>query len=62
MFEVVFTVDRDFAELSDTVPYPIGIVILAAGSTDYEVLLPHVEAVKTAVASVSTGQVLRIGG
>jgi predicted nuclease of predicted toxin-antitoxin system len=33
-FDVLFTVDRDFAGLGDTVPHPVGVVILQVGSTD----------------------------
>jgi predicted nuclease of predicted toxin-antitoxin system len=61
-FDVVFTVDRDFAGLADTVSQPLGVVILEARSTDFEVLLKHVDAVKAAIASVPVGGVLRIGG
>ena len=61
-FDVLFTVDRDFAGLTDKVSHPLGVVILEAGSTDFEVLLKHVDAVKAAIASVEVGGVLRIGG
>ena len=59
-FEVIFTVDRSFAAVSDTVPAQIGIVILQAGSTDFERLLPHMPSVNEAIWNVEPGQVLRI--
>ena len=61
-FDVLFTVDRDFAGLGDQVAQPIGVVILQVGSTDCEALLPHMDAVNAAVAQVGPGEVLRIGG
>jgi len=61
-FDVLFTVDRDFAGLGDTVPHPLGVVILEAGSTDFEALLLHVEAVRAAIEDVAAGTVLRVGG
>lgn len=60
-FDVIFTVDRDFAGLSDTVAHPLGVVILQAGSTDFEVLLKHVDSVRAAILEVTKGAVLRIG-
>ena len=59
-FDVLFTVDGDFAGLEDTVPHPLGVVILVAGSTDFEVLLQHLAAVRAAIESVSLGSVLRV--
>ncbi len=61
-FDVLFTVDRDFAGLADTVPHAIGVVILQVGSTDFAVLIPHLDAVKAAIESVAPGSVLRLGG
>jgi hypothetical protein len=61
-FDVVFTVDRDFAGLSDVVPFGIGVVILQVGSTDFEALLPHMVAVTDAINDVERGRVRRIGG
>lgn len=61
-FDVLFTVDRDFAGLAGTVPQALGVVILEAGNTDFEVLLQHVEVVKVAITTVPVGSVLRIGG
>ena len=61
-FDVLFTVDRDFAGLSDTVPHALGVVILQVGSTDFEALLKHVAAVRAGIAEVAIGAVLRLGG
>ena len=61
-FDVLFTVDRDFAGLSDTADHPIGVVIIQVGSTDFERLLPHLDAVSVAIAEVRPGSVRRIGG
>ena len=61
-FDVLFTVDRDFAGLVDTVPHPIGVVILQVGSTDFDVLIEHVDAVKAAIETVKLGSVVRLGG
>lgn len=61
-FDVLFTVDRDFAGLSDIVPVGIGVVILQVGSTDFEALLPHMAAVSDAINDVERGRVRRLGG
>ncbi len=61
-FDVLFTVDRDFAGAEDSVPHPIGVVILTAGSTDFERLLPHIDVVKAAAGAVSIGRVIRVRG
>lgn len=61
-FDVLFTVDRDFARLGNTVGHPIAVVILQVGSTDFEALLPHVDAVKAGIRSVGIGSVLRVSG
>jgi len=61
-FEVLFTVDKDFAGLSDVVPVAVGVVILQVGSTDFDALLPHMPAVSDAIARVEPGRVWRIGG
>lgn len=54
---------RALAELNQhTVPYPIGVVILEMGNSDFEELLPHVAAVKAAIETVEAGTVMRIGG
>lgn len=59
-FEVIFTVDRTFAGLGDTLAMPIGIVILQPGSTDFEALLPHMAAVNKAIQRMEPGKVVRI--
>jgi predicted nuclease of predicted toxin-antitoxin system len=59
-FDVLFTVDQDFAGLAEIVPHPIGVVILQAGSTDFEALLPHIAAVKAAIEEVPRGTVRRL--
>ena len=61
-FDVLFTVDRDFAGLRDRVPHEIGVVILQAASTDFDALLPHMAAVNSAIVRVRPGEVLRVGG
>lgn len=61
-FDVFFTVDRNFADVEDTVPYPIGVVILIARSTDFERLLPHIEIAKAAIRTVRIGEVARVHG
>ena len=59
-FDVLFTVDQDFAGLADTVPHPIGVVILQVGSTAFDSLLPHLAAVKAAIVEVPHGTVRRL--
>lgn len=61
-FEVLFTVDKDFAGLADVVPAPIGVVILQVGSTDFDALLPHMDVVDGAIRDVKPGEVRRVGG
>ena len=61
-FDVLFTVDQDFAGLGDTVPHQIAVVVLQVGSTDFEALLPHMPAVKSAIAEVQQGSVRRVRG
>jgi len=60
-FDVLFTVDKDFAGLSDVVPVAIGVVILQVGSTDFDALLPHMLAVSDAISRVQPGRAWRIG-
>jgi hypothetical protein len=61
-FDVLFTVDRDFAGLTDRVPVPMGVVILESRSTDSGALVPHMDAVNEAIVPVGTGEVRRVGG
>jgi hypothetical protein len=61
-FDVLFTVDRDFAGLTDRVPVPIAVVILESRSTDFAALVPHMDAVNEAIIAVGTGSVRRVGG
>ena len=59
-FDVVFTVDRTFAGLADTLAQRIGVVILQTGRTDFDALLPLMPAVNEAIRMVEPGQVLRL--
>lgn len=61
-FDVLFTVDRNFAGAEDTVPHPIGVVILITRSTDFERLLPHMDIAKAAIRTVRIGEVARVHG
>jgi predicted nuclease of predicted toxin-antitoxin system len=61
-FDVLFTVDKDFAGLADIVPSPIGVVILQVGSTDFDALLPHMAAVGDAISRVEKGRIVRVSG
>jgi hypothetical protein len=58
-FEAVFTVDRDFGS-TYTGAIPLGIVILAAGTTDPTLLRPHMPAVLEALLAVKRGEVRRV--
>lgn len=62
-FDTLFTVDvdKDFAGTSAPAANRLGIVILAAGTTDPVLLAPHMAAVVTALQQVRPGQVLRVG-
>ena len=51
-FEVLFTVDRDFAGLAERVSVPIAVVILQSSSTDFAALHPYIAAVNEAIAGV----------
>ena len=59
-FDVIFTVDRDFANLTDSVPVALDVVILEVGTTDADLLFPHVGRVRSAIAAVAPGQVVRL--
>jgi hypothetical protein len=53
------TVDRDFGSTYTGV-IPLGIVILAAGTTDPTLLRPHMPAVLEALRAVKRGEVRRV--
>ena len=59
-FDVLFTVDRYFAGVADTLAERIGIVILHIGSTSARALLPYMPSVNDAIREVEPGRVRRI--
>lgn len=61
-FDVLFTVDRNFAGVEETVPHPIGIVLLVVRSTDFDRLLPHTDIAQAAIRTVRIGEVVRVHG
>ena len=60
-FDVLLTVDKEFATVGDHVPHAIGLVILRAGSTDFDALRPHMAAVNLAIGRVKPNEVVRVG-
>ena len=55
------TMDRKLERQRDLTPLPFGVVVIAARSNKLQDLLPLVEAILGALATVKPGQVARVG-